>query len=211
MKNIVVRYSSVIHSSNLAYEYYLSGIGKYNYSLSKKGISEASKASNSKLLSDIHTVYTSPESKAMQTAKVISSHKFCKLQSTSLLGNIPHNVELLLGRSVHKDYVITKNDLITMRTNFIVHFYNDMLLESKSSIVKRIDWLQQSCKEEGNKLIITHGLVIKLLHLYNQTGFNCSLERMINLSNVTEPFYAPLKGLYYSSNGVTEVDLKLQS
>lgn len=198
MEANIIRYASVQYTDNKLQDYYLSGMNKKEFELSKEGGDECRSFVKMSKNFELNRVISSPMKQCIQSGnEVLRNSGLSKDLALTFepLKNIEHNIEKLLGRKIEGIDQIEPEMLILMRTNVIKQFLEDELIESKESILKRMNLtIQNMQKNHKGSLYISHGLFMKILQLFVLTKLEGTTSDLIAVAEVEKPFFGPLEG-----------------
>lgn len=154
---------------------------------------------------DIHsikTILTAEGGQTFDTAKLIVDAK--ELQDVEIiqtpnLNGVCFSMNQLIGKEEFlKSY---DNAIIKARKEFIINFFNNQLIESRNSVITRMNQLMDQIKEfPNNTLYISHGFYMKLLEIYVNAPekFN-SVDALIEAFEPTKIPYESLHGFYINT------------
>ncbi|MBI3109470.1 histidine phosphatase family protein [Candidatus Daviesbacteria bacterium] len=136
--------------------------GEVDESLAPEGIEQA-KAVASIMPASIKHIYTSPMQRAKQTAEIINSKLKCSVYPVDEL------TEIRMGSLAGKSWAEMENGLELKKKHRTIRFdYRPHGGESAKDVKKRlVEFLKRINGKHGDyeALIITHGGIIRLLHL----------------------------------------------
>lgn len=204
MSSIIIRYCSPKYSNNLYNDYVESGLGlnklQLDESKSKNEIRTLLSNLNSISMNSINDIYFAKSKVSRETALLIAQElNIKKVSVSSTLNNVLHDFTRLTSEKYWKNgRNPSKEQFFKLRKKFLEDFLDDKLLEPKSKTLNRIEKLVELIKTK-NVIMITHGIMIKLIEIRLGIGFDQSKKEIINFANIQEPFFGALKGLTISN------------
>lgn len=145
----------------------------------------------------IQKIYTAEDGQTFETAKLIKKIKNLsnvEIVRTVNLNGIRFSMQNLITKEEFvKDY---NSAIIRARRMFVIKFFYDELLESRASIIKRMDAIRGEVGRMGI-LCISHSFYMRLLEIYVKAP-----EKFKNLDDLMREFnpenspYKPLHGFF---------------
>lgn len=146
----------------------------------------------------VKRILTAEGGQTFETAKLIvkvkNLEKIKIVQTPNLNGVIFNMKELVSKKEFIEDY---DTAIIKARKMFVTKFFNNELLENRSSVIERINNLLIQLKDRENTICISHSFYMKFLEIYINTP-----EKFLNLNALIKAFdvekkpYKPLYGFY---------------
>lgn len=177
----IIRYAEPIYKDKMS-DYVNTGMQLVEQQISNQGVIDILQWNNENMA--YSNIFCGQSNICVETARILSSDNFTILPE---LNNIKHDFN---------SFNTNNNCLREIRKNSILSFFDDKNIESKSSVLERIDRLLKINQKYPNSLYISHGYFMKIMEIqlhYNRKQSQLS-PKQIALRESKSAFFGSLLG-----------------